>query len=152
MKNTTSSVLKIDEEGVLFKSYRDGRALKLTPESSVYSSLGTFGLISFDFHVFLAAQLVFPSESCLRKVRSISSYDLSHSDVQVQAQKKIGADIIIPLDILLPNKVDPVELKSQFDRTHRWELRSLKEHLKNPKNQVGILPFLIFALLLLLNN
>lgn len=86
-KKSEGSVLKITEEGVLFRSYRDGEKILLTPESSV------------------------------------------------QAQKKLGADIIIPLDELPPYHIDPKVLKKSFDRTHRWEKRSLEEHLKNRNNQ-----------------
>ena len=34
-KSQNSSVLKINEEGVIFRSYRDGAKIHLTPESSV---------------------------------------------------------------------------------------------------------------------
>lgn len=86
-KKTEGSVLKISEEGVLFRSYRDGSPLLLTPE------------------------------------------------VSVQAQKALGADIIIPFDELPPYHIDQKVLKKSLDRTHRWEERSLIEHKKNPNNQ-----------------
>ena len=86
-KRQNNSVLKIDEEGVLFRSYRDGQKILLTPETSV------------------------------------------------QAQKELGADIIIPFDELPPYHIDKKDLKKSLDRTHRWEKRSLDEHLKNPNNQ-----------------
>lgn len=86
-KQQTNSVLRIDEEGVLFRSYRDGLPILLTPESSV------------------------------------------------QAQKDLGADIIIPLDELPPYHVDKKTLLASFERTHRWEKRSLDEHLKHENNQ-----------------
>jgi queuine tRNA-ribosyltransferase len=86
-KKYSSSIIKIDEEGVLFRSYRDGSPVLLTPESSV------------------------------------------------QAQKAFGADIIIPLDELPPYHTDRRALRRSFDRTHRWEERSLQEHLKNPQQQ-----------------
>lgn len=86
-KKYDGHVLKINEEGVLFRSYRDGTKLLLTPESSI------------------------------------------------AAQKAIGADIIIPLDELPPTHIDPKALKSSFDRTHRWEKRSLEEHLRDPNGQ-----------------
>jgi len=54
----TSNLLEVNEEGVRFRSYRDGKHISLTPESSV------------------------------------------------QAQKSFGADIIIPLDELLPSGAD----------------------------------------------
>lgn len=86
-KKQDGSVLKITEDGVLFRSYRDGSPLLLTPESSV------------------------------------------------DAQKDLGADIIIPLDELPPYHIDTHALKKSFDRTHRWEKRSLEHHIKNPNNQ-----------------
>lgn len=86
-KQSGSSVLKITEEGVQFRSYRDGRLITLTPESSI------------------------------------------------QAQKALGADIIIPFDELPPYHVDPRYLQKSLERTHRWEKRSLEEHQKNPQHQ-----------------
>lgn len=86
-KKQGGSVLKISEEGVLFRSYRDGAKLMLTPESSIL------------------------------------------------AQKDFGADIIIPFDELPPYHIAKSELKTSLARTHRWEKRSLDEHLKNPQGQ-----------------
>jgi len=87
LKTQQNSVLKINEEGVLFRSYRDGSPILLTAESSV------------------------------------------------RAQKALGADIIVPFDELPPYHTDPHVLRRSFERTHRWETRSLEEHLKNPNNQ-----------------
>lgn len=86
-KQHNNLVIKIDEEGVLFRSYRDGNKVLLTPESSV------------------------------------------------AAQKDLGADIIIPFDELPPYHIGEEALKRSFDRTHRWEKRSLDAHLANPQNQ-----------------
>lgn len=86
-KKSCSHVLKIDEEGVLFRSYRDGSKLMLSPESSV------------------------------------------------AAQKQLGADIIIPFDELPPYHIDNKQMRESFDRTHRWEERSLKAHLADPRAQ-----------------
>ncbi|MBS1987061.1 tRNA-guanosine(34) transglycosylase [Candidatus Dependentiae bacterium] len=86
-KKNDGSVLKITEDGVLFRSYRDGEKILLTPETSI------------------------------------------------AAQKELGADIIIPFDELPPYHIDPYKLKQSFDRTHRWEKRSLDAHLANPNNQ-----------------
>lgn len=80
-------VLKIDEEGVLFRSYRDGAKILLTPESSI------------------------------------------------AAQKDLGADIIIPFDELPPYHIKQDDLHVSLARTHRWEERSLKVHLKTPNGQ-----------------
>jgi len=86
-KKGDGHVLKISEEGVHFRSYRDGSKVLLTPETSI------------------------------------------------QTQKALGADIIIPLDELPPYHIGPDKLKLSLERTHRWEKRSLEEHLKNPQNQ-----------------
>jgi len=86
-KKHDGCVLKINEEGVVFRSYRNGDKILLTPESSV------------------------------------------------QAQKDLGADIIIPLDELPPYHIDPRKLKKSLDRTHRWEKRSLDTHLAEPNGQ-----------------
>eukprot|EP01114_Cavostelium_apophysatum_P003807 TRINITY_DN1393_c0_g1_i4.p1 TRINITY_DN1393_c0_g1~~TRINITY_DN1393_c0_g1_i4.p1 ORF type:complete len:385 (-),score=20.25 TRINITY_DN1393_c0_g1_i4:220-1374(-) len=80
-------VMKISEEGIVFRSYRDGHKILLTPESSV------------------------------------------------ECQKSFGSDIIIPLDELPAYNVSKEQLKESFDRTHRWQQRSLRTHLKNPNNQ-----------------
>ncbi|MFO1259255.1 MAG: tRNA guanosine(34) transglycosylase Tgt [Gammaproteobacteria bacterium] len=86
-KKQEGAVIKITEEGVIFRSYRDGQRITLTPESSI------------------------------------------------EAQKAFGADIIIPLDELPPYHISDKKLKASFDRTHRWELRSLATHLANPQQQ-----------------
>lgn len=86
-KKLDGGVLKITEEGVLFRSYRNGDLVLLTPESSI------------------------------------------------EAQKKLGADIIIPFDELPPYHIDAQELKRSVDRTHRWEKRSLDAHLTHRNNQ-----------------
>lgn len=86
-KKFDNSVISITEDGVLFRSYRDGNKVLLTPETSV------------------------------------------------QAQKDLGADIIIPFDELPPYHIDQRALEQSLDRTHRWEKRSLEAHLKNPQQQ-----------------
>ncbi len=86
-KKSDGSVLKITEDGVLFRSYRDGKPVLLTPESSV------------------------------------------------EAQKQLGADIIIPFDELPPYHIDEKALLKSFERTHRWEERSLQYHLADKKDQ-----------------
>lgn len=86
-KKQGGGVLKISEDGVLFRSYRDGAKVMLTPESSI------------------------------------------------AAQKDLGADIIIPFDELPPYHIKAEALRASLDRTHRWEKRSLEEHLKNPRGQ-----------------
>lgn len=86
-KKSDNGVLKINEEGVLFRSYRNGNKVLLTPETSIL------------------------------------------------AQKDLGADIIIPFDELPPYHIDPRALRTSFERTHRWEKRSLDAHLAYPQQQ-----------------
>ena len=86
-KKSDGSVLKITEDGVIFRSYRDGKKVFLTPESSV------------------------------------------------EAQKNLGADIIIPFDELPPYHIGKEALVESLERTHRWEKRSLEAHLANPRDQ-----------------
>ncbi len=86
-KDKGGSVIKITEDGVVFRSYRDGKKILLTPETSI------------------------------------------------QVQKALGADIIIPLDELPPYHISQEALLYSFNRTHRWEVRSLEEHLKDPRGQ-----------------
>ncbi len=86
-KKNSESVIKISEEGVLFRSYRDGAKILLTPETSIL------------------------------------------------AQKKIGADIMVSFDELPPYHITPEKLLKSFERTHRWEKRSLDTHLAHPTNQ-----------------
>ena len=49
MKRHTEAVIKISEEGVLFRSYRDGSPIMLTPESSIQAqkALGADIIIPF---------------------------------------------------------------------------------------------------------
>lgn len=86
-KKGNNAILRVDEDGVLFRSYRDGSPVLLTPERSV------------------------------------------------QAQKDLGADIIIPFDELPPYHIDQNKLVESLHRTHRWEERSLNEHRKNINGQ-----------------
>ena len=86
-KKNDGCVIKITEEGVLFRSYVDGKKVLLTPESSV------------------------------------------------EAQKDLGADIIIPFDELPPYHISRDALERSLERTHRWEVRSLEKHMSDPKNQ-----------------
>lgn len=77
-----NTIIKVNDDGVHFKSYRDGRKLFLSPE------------------------------------------------ISVQAQKDLGADIILPLDELLPFHADPTYFHQSSQRTYVWEKRSLDYHLK----------------------
>lgn len=86
-KRHDTSVLKVSEDGVEFRSYRDGARILLTPE------------------------------------------------VSIQAQKEIGADIIVCFDELPPFHTKPEQLVESLYRTHRWEKRSLLAHQANPNNQ-----------------
>ncbi|KAL1499788.1 hypothetical protein AB1Y20_012474 [Prymnesium parvum] len=53
----------------------------------------------------------------------------------VEAQKLLGADIIIPLDELPPYHITPERLHASVRLSHRWMARSLRTHLANPQQQ-----------------
>lgn len=69
-KKNDSSVLKVTEDGVLFRSYRDGKKILLTPETSIAAQkeIGADIMISFDE--------LLPYHSGLEKVKS--SLDRTH--------------------------------------------------------------------------
>jgi len=122
------SVLKINEEGVLFRSYRDGKKIFLSPETSVDGKLNISNLC-FDY---------IPSNisTLTRSNLHISLFHiLFFSSFFYKAQKSFGADIIIPLDELPPHHIGESELLESLHRTHRWEKRSLVRHLENVNEQ-----------------
>lgn len=86
-KVSKSLVLKINEDGVKFRSYVDGSEIFLSPETSI------------------------------------------------DAQKILGADIIVAFDELLPYHIDKRYQLASLDRTHRWEERSLARHKTDPTGQ-----------------
>lgn len=53
----------------------------------------------------------------------------------IEAQKIIGADIIIPLDDLPTASIHGRTLADSVARTHRWEARSLMTHTQDPRQQ-----------------
>ncbi len=53
----------------------------------------------------------------------------------IQAQKVLGADLILAFDELLPYNVDRNYQLESLHRTHRWEERSLAQHKKTPNGQ-----------------
>jgi hypothetical protein len=53
----------------------------------------------------------------------------------ILAQKAFGADIIIPLDELPPYHIERQRLVDSVNLSHRWEARSLQQHLKNVNQQ-----------------
>lgn len=55
-----------------------------------------------------------------------------NSETSIQAQKVIGADIIMTFDECAKDSFTYQEAKQSLERTKRWYLRSLDEHYKNP--------------------
>lgn len=56
-------------------------------------------------------------------------------ETSMYIQQQIGADFIFALDECTAMHIDKVEVEERMRRSHRWEERSLKEHLKNPNGQ-----------------
>lgn len=55
----------------------------------------------------------------------------------IQAQKIIGADIVMAFDQCTPDSYDHRQAKAAMDRTHRWLLESLEEHQRNRSSRYG---------------
>lgn len=60
-----------------------------------------------------------------------------NSETSIQAQKVIGADIIMAFDQCTPEQGGREAALAALDRTHRWFLRSKDEHEKNPNSVYG---------------
>ncbi|MDR0680002.1 MAG: tRNA guanosine(34) transglycosylase Tgt [Puniceicoccales bacterium] len=59
-------------------------------------------------------------------------------EISIQAQRKIGADIILAFDECTPFHVDPTYTARSMDRSHRWEMRSLREFKRSNDNTQAI--------------
>jgi queuine tRNA-ribosyltransferase len=60
-----------------------------------------------------------------------------NSQTSIQAQKIIGADIIMAFDQCTPETGGREAALSALDRTHRWLILSKEEHDKNPNSAYG---------------
>jgi queuine tRNA-ribosyltransferase len=60
-----------------------------------------------------------------------------NSCTSIQAQKIIGADIIMAFDECTPESGGREAALAALDRTHRWLVQSKEEHLKNPHSAYG---------------
>lgn len=63
---------------------------------------------------------------------------LLNSQTSIQAQKIIGADIIMAFDQCTPETGGREAALAALDRTHRWLLLSKQEHEKNPHSAYGL--------------
>lgn len=59
------------------------------------------------------------------------------AQTSIQAQKVIGADIIMAFDQCTPDVDDRAVAEHALDRTHRWLAESKAEHEKNPNSTYG---------------
>ena len=60
-----------------------------------------------------------------------------NSESSIEAQKVIGADIIMTFDECAPDNSTYEYAKKSLERTKRWFLRSLDEHYKNINSEYG---------------
>ncbi len=60
-----------------------------------------------------------------------------NAETSIQTQKIIGADIIMAFDECTPETGGREAALAALDRTHRWLLRSIAEHEKNPNSAYG---------------
>lgn len=61
-----------------------------------------------------------------------------NSLTSIQAQKIIGADIIMAFDECTPETGGREAALAALDRTHRWLIQSKEEHVKNPNSAYGL--------------
>ena len=61
-----------------------------------------------------------------------------NSQTSIDAQKSIGADIIMAFDQCTPDSVSENEAEKIMQRTHRWLLESKEIHEKNPNSFYGL--------------
>lgn len=61
-----------------------------------------------------------------------------NSQTSIDAQKSIGADIIMAFDQCTPDSVTEHEAEKIMVRTHRWLLESIELHTKNPNSFYGL--------------
>ncbi|TAK75893.1 MAG: tRNA guanosine(34) transglycosylase Tgt [Gammaproteobacteria bacterium] len=61
-----------------------------------------------------------------------------NAETSIQAQKVIGADIIMAFDQCTPETGGREAALAALDRTHRWLVRSKAEHEKNPCSAYGM--------------
>ncbi|MDD2487374.1 MAG: tRNA guanosine(34) transglycosylase Tgt [Candidatus Gracilibacteria bacterium] len=95
------SLVKITEDGVYFRSHRDGSKHFFTPEKAM------------------------------------------------QIQEKLGADIIMAFDECAPGDSSHSYARKAMERTHRWAVRSLKEHnrLQIIRKELGKKPQTMFPII-----
>lgn len=60
-----------------------------------------------------------------------------NSNTSIQAQKIIGADIIMAFDECTPETGGREAAEAALERTHRWLLESIEEHQRQPNNAYG---------------
>lgn len=60
-------------------------------------------------------------------------------EMSLQAQKIIGADIIMAFDQCTPDSASPAEARHIMTRTHRWLMQSIDYHQQHPQSRYGAL-------------
>lgn len=76
------------------------------------------------------------SEQGVRFRSYLDSHEIFLSpETTVDAQKRFGSDIIIPLDELPPYHVSAQRLRESVFLSHRWMARSLRRHLQDQRQQ-----------------
>ncbi len=56
-------------------------------------------------------------------------------ELSIEAQRAIGSDIAMVLDVCPSSTAPEVEIRAAMDRTHRWAVRSLEAHRAVPTTQ-----------------
>ena len=80
----------------------------------------------------LSANTKIKEEGVKFKSHIDGSYHMFTPEKVVKIQKKLGADIIMPLDECTPYPCNYKYAKQSMERTHRWLKRCLEEHYRLP--------------------
>jgi len=122
---SSGSVVKVSEQGVVFRSYRDGRHVSLTPEGTVQAQkqYGSDIIIPLD-------EVRTQREQSLKPFQAIEPDLIDHYSTRAPL---FSDDCLFAQ--LPPFHTSPEKLLASVLLSHRWEERSLREHLKDVKGQ-----------------
>lgn len=59
-------------------------------------------------------------------------------EISIEIQKKLGADLILAFDECAPHPSTHEYTKEAMERTHKWAVRCLKAHQRNPPSPLGL--------------
>ena len=119
-----SPLATITEDGVSFKSYKDGSTHLFTPERSI------------DIQHDIGADIIFPAIGPLKRFFLIGFTRVWRSAF-VKSENYVGSDIIFAFDECTSPDASEAYQKEALERTNRWAKRSLKRHQELQESERG---------------